>query len=189
MDRVVFEKYNPNEKEVSVKPVNIVIPLWLVSIIIFLLTRIGSSGPLGGFAIGYFICLAAVSVYLLVSSSVTYTSSHGFIDGTIIFDENGITVNDRSFLLSEIRNLEFCFIDYYGKPKPYKNWSVEPTPGVENYVSFDDRSGQKKMAYFKLMNKHSSSTLYPFINAAVKAGAISYLRAIDIIGVENVDKP
>jgi hypothetical protein len=69
------------------------------------------------------------------------------------------------------------------------NFNPLISQGVNNFVTFIDNTNQPQTIYFRMMTKNSSLTLYPFINEAVKLGAMSYYQAIDLIDVENVTKP
>lgn len=189
MNPVSFEKYKPDPDNGGWPPAKIVFLLWVGLVLFSVISLPGDSGLAKYFLLTYAGCVIAVSFYFGFRSRFTYQPLDGVMNGEITFYEDKIVVNELLFPLTDISNMDFSISDYFEKANPWKGFNPRLSQGGENYVSFDDKSGQKKIAYFKLMDKHSSSTLHPFIDAAVKVGAMSYIRAIDIFGIENVTKP
>ena len=190
MDRLSFDIFEPEKKTFHITPNLIVGCLW--GFVILILWAFEGIIPVESTVRDLLLAVVfIVTMFFLIRSFFTYEPLRGTMDGKIIFNEDNVEIGDKQYKLSEIKNIDFGFVDYYGELALRSGANFNPlfSQGADNFMAFDDKSGENKKVYFRMMTKHSSLSLYPFINAAVKAGAMSYLRAIDLIDVENVTKP
>ena len=190
MDRISFDIFIPDPKKFHWTPNTIVFGLWFTAIALLWLLK--SYIPPGStLQVIILICVLAVTFYYLITSFFKYQPLRGVLEGRIIFNDDAIIVDDKTYDLKAISSLDFRFIDYYGEMRSISgaNFDALLSQGIHNFVEFKDASAQNVKVYFRIQGKHGSMTLYPFINQAVKVGAMSYYRAIDLINVENVTKP
>lgn len=190
MDRISFDVFEPDKKKFQLTPNLIVYILWFLAIGFFWLLD-------GVFSIiieirayvawGVFL----ISLYYLITSFFKYEPLKGVIKGKIIFNNDAIIVNEKVYELKNIRDIDFGFINFYGELSAGWRGNFNPllSQGVNNFIQFIDSDNHPVQVYFKIQGKHGSQALYPFINEAVKLGAMTYYRAIDLIDVENVIKP
>jgi hypothetical protein len=190
MERLSFDIFEPEKKRFHITPNLIVVSMW--AFVILVLWALDGVVPVGStLRNALLVVVVIITIAFLIRSFVTYAPLKGAMDGKIIFNDDGVEVKGVQYKFSRIGNIDFRFIDFYGEMGlGFKgNFDSLLSQGVSNYISFDDKLGETKQVYFRMMTKNSSSSLYPFINAAVKSGAMSYYRAIDLIDVENVTKP
>ena len=188
MDRVSYEIFIPEEKRFRVTPNLIVFSVWFLAIgILWTFEDAPITKEIRGYvALGVFL----ISLYYLVTSFFTYEPLRGILKGEIVFGNNVITIDNEIYELKDIKNIDFGFVNYYGELKTIRgNFNPGLSQGVRNFITFTYRNDQLVKVYFKLYGKYGSEALYPFINTAVKCGAMTYYRAIDLIDVENVQKP
>jgi len=189
MDKLSFPIYEPAEKKFKITPNLIVFGLWLITITFFWLFD-SSFSPNSNFKSYCLTIVFVVTMYFLITSIFSYEPLNGVMNGEIIFEEDKIEINEKVFELKNINKLDFGFGDFYGdRSLASYNFNPSLSQGVGNSVSFTDNTGQTHKIYFKLMSRNQYKNLYPFINSAVKIGAMTYYRAIDLIDVENVTKP
>lgn len=189
MDRISFEIFIPEEKRFRVTPNLIVFSLWFSSIgILWAFEDAPITKEIKGYvALG----IVLISLYYLIASFFTYEPLRGTLNGEIVFGNNAITMDSEIYELKDIKNIDFRFVNYYGQMPIRSGANFNPllSQGVRNFITFTYRNDQSVKVYFKLYGKYGSEALYPFINTAVKCGAMTYYRAIDLIDVENVQKP
>ena len=127
-------------------------------------------------------------IHYIAASFFTYKSLNGTLAGEIEFENDRIVINNKTYELKNISNLDFGFNDYYGqnKPRTYKSANPVLSQGVNNYVTFTDASGETQTVYFKLATEHHYQELTPFINEAIKAKKMDFKRGIDLMGIENI---
>ena len=190
MDRVSFDIFGLEKKRFHLTPNAVVYGLW--GLLILFLWAFEGILPVGS-TVRWLLIMAVflINMFFLITSFFRYEPLKGTMNGKIIFNDDEMVVNGHSYKLIEVKNIDFRFGNFYGERGMGLRGNFNPlvSQGVNNYISFDNKSGETKQVYFRMVNKHSSLSLHPFINAAVKAGAMSYYRAIDLIDVENVTKP
>jgi hypothetical protein len=190
MDRISFDIFEPDKKRFRLTPNLIVYSLWFFAIAFLWIFEgvfpINSTSRLIIISI-----IGLVSLYYLITSFFTYEPLNGILKGKIVFKDDSITVNEKVYELKSITGIDFGFINFFGEVSlSYRgNFSPLLSQGVRNFIKFTDSSNQNIQIYFRIQGKHGSQALYPFINEAVKCGAMTYYRAIDLIDVENVKKP
>ena len=190
MDRISFDIFEPEKKRFHVTPNLVVYSFW--GFLILFLWALGGVVPVGSTVRNMSIGVVfLVNMFFLITSFFRFEPLRGRMNGKIIFNEDEMVIGSHAFKLKEIKNIDFHFGDFYGSRSLAIRGNFNPmlSQGVNNFISFDDKSGETKLVYFRMMTNHSSLTLHPFINTAVKTGAMSYYRAIDLIDVENVTKP
>lgn len=81
----------------------------------------------------------------------------GKLPGEIIFNPDGIHINDRYYALTEIVSIDFSFGDHYGHNPPMRH-TLNPqlSQGINNYVTFIDTSGKQHQYHFKLFSANGS---------------------------------
>ena len=190
IEKVSFQLYEPSEKKNWVTPNVIVYGSWFLTIGFFwLFDGDSSNAALNSMRTYAVFCVGGISLYYLAASFFTYKPLNGNLDGEIDFTQNGITINGKLFMLKDIVNLDFFFINYYGeKPTGGVRGNFDPwfSQGVSNWISFTDNAGNDYKFYFQLKFKEHYQDLAPFINVAIKANKITFKRAIDLVGIENV---
>jgi len=189
MDRLSFDVFEPDKKWLHLTPNGIVFILWGVTI--FFLWAFDSVLPPNSTGrIVWLILVGLISLYYLTTSFFKYKPLYGQINGKIIFQGDSFTIRDKAFNLKDITLVDFGFSDFYGRKSMFNNdFNPQMSQGVKNYISFTDEKNQPQKFYFRMMTKNSAITLYPFINEAVKWKAMSFDRAIELIGIENVIQP
>ncbi len=188
MDRISFTIFIPDGKKFHLTPDWIVFGLWLLVCGFFWQFDIYFPGH-DEFRTVVAICLGLISLYYLITSFFKFQPLNGTLSGRIIFEKDSMVVNDKVFELKGIKKLDFAFGDYYEQRSGSgRGFSPKIYQGVRNSVTFTDSSDQTQTIYFQMMGKHSYMSLYDFINDAVRLGTMSYLRAEDLIGTENVVK-
>ncbi|MES2278448.1 MAG: hypothetical protein V4592_20625 [Bacteroidota bacterium] len=186
MDRLSFTIYQPNNKKTWWTPDTIVFTLWLTIFGILWLFD-GKQNTYSTTRTFLAVLGCVVTMYYLISSIWKYKPLNGVLDGTLIFDNNGFRVNDTTYQLSEINNIDFWFSDYYGEiSSSGRSFNPKRLQGVGNYITFTDAENEENQIFFKLEGKHSYLSLSPFINAAVKAHKMQFKQAVDLLGIENV---
>jgi hypothetical protein len=188
MDRLSFDIFIPEKKRFRLTPNFIVYSLWF--------SALGFLWALDGIPAikevrGYVACvLVLISLYYLITAFFKYEPLRGILKGRLIFEGNAIVINDKTYELKDIKNIDFGFVNYYGELSTSFRGNFNPliSQGVNNFIKFTDGNNQPVQVYFRIQGKHGSKALYPFINDAVKFGAMTYYRAIDLIDVENVQK-
>jgi hypothetical protein len=186
MDRVYFVIFKPDGK-FHLTPNWIVMILWGVTILFLWLFE--SFIPINStFRITWLGCGFAVSLYYLVSAFFKYEPLNGTLDGKIEFTDDSIRINERTYELKNIDNLDISFCDSYGKIYSRSGANFNPiiSQGVKNWVKFTDETNQPHEIYFRCETEHSFMHVIEFINEAVKLCKMSSYRAEDIIGKENV---
>jgi hypothetical protein len=190
MDRLSFDVFEPEKKRFRPTPNTIVYGLWFLTIGFFWL--LDGVLPIIKEVRTYVACgIVLISLYYLITAFFTYEPLKGVLKGKIIFNNEAIIVNEKVYDLKNIKGLDFGFINYYGELSTSFRGNFNPliSQGVNNFIKFTDGNNQSVQVYFRIQGKHGSQALYPFINEAVKCGAMTYYRAIDLIDVENVTKP
>ncbi len=130
-----------------------------------------------GLAIGYF----------LISSWWKYEPLNGAINGIIKFESDSIIEDGKTYHLKDIINLDFRFVDFYGKRSTNgRDFNPKLSQGVNNYVTFTYSAGEDQVIYFQLRNKDEYKSLSPFINEAIKLKKMQFKDGIDLVGIENV---
>lgn len=186
MDRISFTIFIPDEKKFHLTPNWIVYGLWFTTIGFFWLFDSYFPGH-DEFRAVAAICVGLISLYFLITSFFKFEPLNGTLSGRIIFEKDSIVINDKTFELKDIKKLDFVFGDYYEERSGSgRGFSPKIYQGVRNSVTFTDATNQAQAVYFQMMGKHSYMSLYDFINEAVRLSAMSYLRAEDLIGAENV---
>jgi hypothetical protein len=186
MDRISFTIFIPDGKKFHLTPDWIVFGLWMIMIGFFWLFD-GYFSPSGVFG---FICIAGVfltTMYYLITSFWSYKSLNGILKGEIIFENDRIIIDGKSYELKNIFNLDFNFNDYYGKKdlRMYKSVNPMLSQGVNNHVTFIDNTNQTQTIYFRIGGERQQVALSPFMNAAIKAKKMEFKQVIDLIGIEN----
>lgn len=189
MDRISFTIFIPDGKKFHLTPDWIVFGLWFISIGFFWQFDMYFPGH-DEFRKTSAICVFLITMYYLVTSFFKYKPLNGTLSGKIIFEKNSVIVNDNVFELKDMKKIDFMFGDYFEeRSSSGRNFNPKIYQGVSNSVSITDKTNQTQTIYFQMMGKHSYMSLYDFINEAVRLGVMSYLRAEDLIGDENVVKP
>ena len=190
VDRLSFDVFIPAKKKFRLTPNWIVYILWIV-VIAFLWIFDDYFPPHSQFRSIVLGCVIVVNIYYLITSFFKYEPLNGILKGKIIFNNDAIIVNERVYELKNISGIDFGFINFYGERSTSYHGNFNPliSQGVSNFITFTDSNKQSIRVYFRIQGKHGSQALYSFINEAVKCGAMTYYRAIDLIDVENVRKP
>lgn len=190
MDRISFDIFIPDQKKFHLTPNTIVYGLWFFTCAIFWLLNdfVRSHNT---FRLFFLLAVGAISLYYLITSFFKYEALNGTMQGKIIFDNDSIVINDETYELRNISKLDFGFSSYFGQMSTglRGNFNGLLSQGVGNFVEFKNSSNELIHVCFRIQGKHGPMSLYSFINEAVKVGAMSYYRAIDLIDVENVTKP
>jgi hypothetical protein len=186
MDRISFIIYIPNDKKKWLTP-NVIV-LSVTTITILILWVADKQFPLNT-SVRLYILLPALALffYYQIISFWTYAALNGRLSGKLIVEEKQLIINDKTYLLSTIDNLDFYFGNYYGeRSQNGRDLNPKLSQGVNNYITFTDNSGESHLIYLKLETKHSYLSFALFINAAVKTNKLTFNHAIDLIGIENV---
>jgi hypothetical protein len=190
VDRISFDIFEPDKKKFRLTPNLIVYSLWFLTIGFFWM--LDGVLPIIKEIRTYVACgIFLISLYYLITSFFKYEPLKGILKGKIIFNNDAMIANEKIYDLKSIRDIDFGFINFYGELSTGWRGNFNPliSQGVNNFIKFTDSSNQSVQVYFRIQGKHGSQALYPFINEAVKLGAMTYYRAIDLIDVENVTKP
>ena len=186
MDRISFTTFIPDGKKFHWTPNWIMFGLWASAIFLSWLLDYPHS-PYNDLKGWVLICVGGLSLYFLIASFFTYKPLNGTLSGEIIFGDAAIIVNDETFELKDINDLDFYFFDYYGKTTGSgRDFDPKMYQGVNNYVTFTDKLNQTHTIYFKMETEHSYLSLDTFINAAIKAKKMQFQRGIDLLGIENI---
>ena len=186
MDRISFTIFTPDGKKFHWTPNLIVFGSWFITIGAFWIFDNPPSTD-NEFRTLIACCVGFLSLYFLIASFFTYKPLNGTLNGKIIFGDTAIIVNDETFELKDINDLDFYFFDYYGKTTGSgRDFDPKMYQGVNNYVTFTDKLGQIHTIYLKMETEHSYLSLDTFINAAIKANKMQFQRGIDLLGIENI---
>lgn len=189
MENVSFQIFIPAKEKFELTPNWIVYGLWFFSGA-FLWAFDDYFSEHGDIRTYLVVCVGVVSFYYLILSWVRYEKLDGTLEGELTFTEDSIIINENVYKLTDISKLGFRFGDFYGE-RYWGSGNFNPNlkQGVHNAVLFKDKSGQEHETYFQQRFKNQYKDLYPFINEAVRVGAMTYYSAIDLIDAENVTKP
>jgi hypothetical protein len=190
MDRISFDIFEPEEKKFRLTPNFIVYSLWFSAIDLFWI--MDGVLPIIKEIRLYVACgIFLISIYYLITSFFNYEPLKGVLKGKIVFNNDAIIINEKVYDLKSIRDIDFGFLNFFGELSTGWRGNFNPllSQGVSNFIKFTDSDNQPVQVYFRIQGRHGSQALYPFINEAVKLGAMTYYRAIDLIDVENVTKP
>ena len=113
------------------------------------------------------------------------------IDGTfygyLIFKENSIEVNDKSYDLAEIKRIEISNDDYNGKLVNVASGNFGPalSNGTNNHIIIFLNSGETKKFNFQLINSNDFQKLRTeFINYHVKS-KVDFWSLANILGEKS----
>jgi hypothetical protein len=187
MDSVSFEAFEPDGKKFHWTHDWIVGAL-LIPLIVSWIINGNNSGPAGDWQTLYVIGAFLVAMYFLLTSFFTYKSLNGTMCGEIIFKKDNIIVNDTTFLLNDLKELDFYFGDYYGEwVWTYaKSFNSKRSQGVNNYVIFTNNADESYQVSFRVQSEHGYQALAPFINEAVKLRKMDFKRASDLLGNDGI---
>jgi hypothetical protein len=135
------------------------------------------------------------TVILLIINFIYWSTQHkrykvldGTYRGQLIFNRNGVIVNDRSIELSEIKKIYLRANDYKGKETTSHGYetrlSTRMSNGTNNLLDLTLQSGEKIKCFFK-MEFMQHEFLKPFIIALVNNNIISFEDSIEILQLEE----
>jgi hypothetical protein len=189
MEKVSFPIYEPQKQPFRLTPNWIVAGLFILTITFFYVFNDYFSSR-SEFRSDWLFLLVLITIGFLITSLFRYEPLNGIINGEIVFEESRIIVNEKVYELKNIKGIDFSFVNFYGERSIFaRDFNPKLYQGVDNYISFTDNINQIQKIYFRQLAKNHYKELYPFINEAVRVGAMTYYRAIDLIDVENVTKP
>lgn len=176
MDCIPFDVFIPDEKKFRLSTDGIVLGLFVAVIATNWIAA--DFAPLAAF--GAF----AACVYFLIGTFWRKKPLEGTMAGTIKFCNNKIMVNDETISFDDIVEIDFLFSNYYRKLEPNGRRSFNPvfSQGVDNYVTYVDRAGDKYIVNFRLKTEDEHYELVPFVNQAVKADKMPVSRATELFG-------
>jgi len=189
MDRLTFDIFEPDGKKFRWTPNTIVLIFGFIPMClsVFFEKSIAKSELLSNLITLYAIIGGTVVIGCLIISFFLRKPLNGVMNGKIEFGTNFFDINNQKFMLNEINNLDFSFTDYYERRSTVRyDLNAKLSQGVNNYITFDDKSDRTYLIYFRLMSEHSYLALSPFISQAVKTGKMYLCRAEDLVGRENV---
>jgi len=176
MDCIPFDVFIPDEKKFRLSTDGIVLGLFVAVIATnWIDADFAALAAFGAFA---------ACVYFLIGTFWRKKPLEGTIAGTIKFCNDKIMVDEETISFDDIVEIDFLFSNYYRKLEPNGRRSFNPrfSQGVDNYVTYIDRAGDKYIVNFRLKTEAEHYELVPFVTLAVKAGKMPVSRAIELFG-------
>jgi len=133
-----------------------------------------------------FVGMFLFAMYFLLTSFFTYKSLNGTISGEIRFKKDSFIVGDTTYLLTDLKDLDFYFGDYYEWIWAYKSFNSQRSQGVKNYVTFTDKKDDTYQVNFRVQSEHGHQAFAPFINEAVKLRKMDFKRAAVLLGSGSI---
>jgi len=111
-----------------------------------------------------------------------YKPLYGKIDGEIKFMQDAIIYRDYRIDLSEVRSIDFNFVDYRGQYKFRSNANFDQlrSRGVKNTFEYTDLEGDTYAVYFRLQDKTDHKNLQQLIDHYYRLGKISSQRRYEL---------
>jgi hypothetical protein len=187
-----YQIFTPEKRKFEITPNSIVYGLWIFSIILFAITdKLQDLKILfEPYKIFYLIILVLITIYFSIAAFFKHKRLNGKINGILKIDFDLIIVKNNLYLIKNISKIDFHFIDYYGELESSARGNFNPllSQGVSNAIEFTDDSMQSHLVYFKLNYKYEHERLFPFITEMIKLNKISFLRGIELLGINYYDK-
>lgn len=128
----------------------------------------------------YSVGVLLLMIILLIAPLFTYDILTGEFQGKIVFEKDGITIDDEFYDINLIDNIEFSCSDFYGKLK----WDTTEivfnrrSRGTSNFVEIRTKGILPKRYYFKISYEGEIRLIKPVINGYLEKGKIS-LKNVD----------
>lgn len=187
-----YQIFTPEKRKFEITPNSIVYGLWIFSILWFTIndTLHDLEILFEPYKTFYLIILVLLPIYFSIAAFFKHKRLNGKINGILKIDFDLITVNDNVYSINSISKIDFHFIDYYGELQSSVRANFNPllSQGVSNAVEFTDKNNQIHLVYFRLNYKNEHERLFPFITQMIKINKISFLRGIELLGINDYDK-
>jgi hypothetical protein len=138
-----------------------------------------------GFKNTYLILAVLLSTYFLLVGLWSYKPLKGELRGYIEFKMDSIDIDNETFQLKNITQMDISNSDYYGRQTRGIRLDFSPglSQGVNNYIEFTDTSGFYRKVYFKKTSKDQYKELSDFIILGIRAGKIPSSRISGVHGM------
>jgi len=187
-----YQIFTPSKARSTISENLIVYSLWIFSICLFIIAD--KIQPLEDFIAPfktvYLVIATLLSIFFSISPIFRHERLSGKITGILKINLDFITINDISYPINELLKIDFHFGDYFGQLNKSGNGNFNPllSEGVSNSLEFTDCSNKRHQIHFKLNYKWEHKRLFPFITEMIKINKISFLRGIEILGINDYNK-
>jgi len=126
----------------------------------------------------YFSLAFLYSFFCFIVSFFTYKPLYGKIDGVLKFQSEAVLYRDYRIDLSEIKSINFHFVDYKGQKVFIRNsyFNQTKSQGVNNSFEYTDLQGETFEIFFQLANSEGHKNLEHLIDHYFRIGKISHQR-------------
>ena len=141
----------------------------------------------------YFAYLSSIAtiIYLIsvLGNSVRQETLKGIIGGSVFFELDQIVVNDKKYLLVDIRKLNIYMNDYVGKINPnYRTAKGRISRGVGNSIIIYLINGDQKTFYFQQPDEHGNQLIREQLIHYHLEGRLHWLNLIDALCISDYDE-
>ncbi|MES2448821.1 MAG: hypothetical protein V4546_16675 [Bacteroidota bacterium] len=187
-----YQIFTPEKRKFKITPNFIVYGLWIFSILLFAITNKLQDLKIlfEPYKTVYLIILVLLPIYFSIAAFFKHKPINGAISGILQIGFDLIIVTDNHYSINNISKIDFHFIDYFGQLQSSVRANFNPllSQGVSNAIEFTDKNNQIHLVYFKLNYKYEHERLFPFITEMIKINKISFLRGIELLGINDYDK-
>lgn len=192
MEKHRFLIFEPNKKAGSVSNETIIYSLWFLAIAIFYLSNnYAQSNDLVYWGrLITLIAIVSLSGYWALVGLWRYRPLNGNYNGELEFGEDYFKINDKQIKLNEINKIDVKIQDYYGMQTRSRGSAFSPglSQGINNYLEYIDHDSINNKIFFKLSVKNQQKELETFIISAIRLNKMTFLRGIDLLGIEDYDE-
>ena len=178
MDPIGFYIFEPSHQQIRISRNKKVLFLICVSFIIAIIP-IKINGMLMGL---YFSFAFLYSFFCFIVSFFTYKPLYGKIDGVLEFHSEAVLYGDYRIDLSEVKSMDFHFMEYKGQIRPYRPlyFNQYKSRGVKNSFEYTDLQGETFEIFFQLEHLEDHKNLEHVIDHYFRIGKISHERRYEL---------
>ena len=192
MEKHSFLIFEPDKNTESVSNETIIYSLWFLAIAIFYLSDnyVQSNNLIYWSRLFILITMVILSSYWGLVGLWKYKPLNGVYNGDLEFGEDYFKKNEEEIKLNDINKINIEIQDYHGMQTRTRGSAFSPglSHGINNYIEYINLDGTSNKIFFKQSVRNQYRALRAFIISAIRLNKMSFLRGIDLLGIEDYDE-